>query len=154
MMFKKLCQVALIAGMLVPVLVAGAAVSGAQETKMHRVVIQVTEDDPGVMNRALGNAMNAQEYFAAKGEELTVEIVTYGPGITMLRDDISPVKERIAEAKMSVPNLTLSMCNNSKMGAERREGKEIPVVSEAQIVPAGIVRVMELQEEGYTYAKP
>lgn len=153
-MFKKLCQVVLFAGMLVPALTAGSLVADAQEAKMHRVVIQVTEDDMGVMNRALGNAMNAQEYYSAKGEELTVEIVTYGPGITMLRDDISPVKDRIAEAKMSVPNLTLSMCNNSKMNAERREGKEIPVVSAAQVVPAGIVRVMELQEEGYTYAKP
>jgi len=153
-MLKKLFQAALFAGILVPALMAGSLIAHAQEAKMHRVVIQVTEDDMGVMNRALGNAMNAQEYFAAKGEELTVEIVTYGPGITMLRDDISPVKDRIAEAKMSVPNLTLSMCNNSKMGAERREGKEIPVVSAAQIVPAGIVRVMELQEEGYTYAKP
>jgi intracellular sulfur oxidation DsrE/DsrF family protein len=153
-MFKKLCLAALFTGIFAPALLAGSLVADAQEAKMHRVVIQVTEDDMGVMNRALGNAMNAQEYFAAKGEELTVEIVTYGPGITMLRDDISPVKDRIAEAKMSVPNLTLSMCNNSKMGAERREGKEIPVISSAQVVPAGIVRVMELQEEGYTYAKP
>jgi intracellular sulfur oxidation DsrE/DsrF family protein len=153
-MFKKLCLAALFTGIFAPALLAGSLVADAQEAKMHRVVIQVTEDDMGVMNRALGNAMNAQEYFAAKGEELTVEIVTYGPGITMLRDDISPVKDRIAEAKMSVPNLTLSMCNNSKMGAERREGKEIPVISSAQVVPAGIVRVMELQEDGYTYAKP
>ena len=153
-MFKKLCQAALFAGILMPTLIAGSLVAQAQEAKMHRVVIQVTEDDLGAMNRALGNAMNAQEYYSAKGEELTVEIVTYGPGITMLRDDISPVKDRIAEAKMSVPNLTLSMCNNSKMGAEQREGKEIPVISSAQVVPAGIVRVMELQEEGYTYAKP
>jgi len=128
--------------------------AAAQETKTHRIVIQVTTDDMGTMNMALGNAMNAQEYYSSKGEDLIVEIVTYGPGITMLRDDISPVKERISEARNAVPGLALSMCNNSKMGAERREGHEIPVIEGAQVVPAGIVRVTELQEMGYTYAKP
>jgi hypothetical protein len=153
-MLKNICRMAAMAAMLIGATLAGTTAASAQAVTDHHVVIQVTDDDEGVMNRALGNAMNAQEYYAAKGETLSVEIVTYGPGITMLRDDISPVKDRIAEAKMAVPNLTLSMCNNSKMGAERREGKEIPVVSQAQIVPAGIVRVMELQEAGYVYAKP
>ena len=74
--------------------------------------------------------------------------------INMLRDDISPVKERITEVQGIGPNLTLSMCNNSKQGAERREGITITPVEGTQIVPAGIVRVMELQEEGYVYAKP
>ncbi len=72
----------------------------------------------------------------------------------MLRNDLSPVKDRIAEVRQSVPGLTLTMCNNSRMGAERREGREVPVMEGVQIVPAGIVRVMELQEEGYVYAKP
>jgi intracellular sulfur oxidation DsrE/DsrF family protein len=128
--------------------------SVAQGTTAHRVVIQVTDDDEGTMNRALGNARNAQEYYSERGESLTVEIVTYGPGITMLRDDISPVKDAIQETREQVPGLVLSMCNNSKMGAERREGITITPVEGSQIVPAGIVRVMELQEEGYVYAKP
>jgi intracellular sulfur oxidation DsrE/DsrF family protein len=126
----------------------------AQEARMHRVVIQVTENDEGAMNRALGNARNAYEYYSERGEDLTVEIVTYGPGITMLREDTSPVKDAIVETQALVPNLTLSMCNNSKEGAERREGITITPVQGTQVVPAGIVRVMELQEDGYVYAKP
>lgn len=133
----------------------GLATNGeAQQSTTHRVVLQVTEDDEGAMNRALGNARNAQEYYSSRGEDLVIEIVTYGPGINMLRDDISPVKNEIAETRMLVPGLSLSMCNNSKMGAERREGITITPVEGTQVVPAGIVRVMELQENGYVYAKP
>ena len=106
------------------------------------------------MTVALGNAMNAKKYYDEKGEKLTVEIVTYGPGITMLRSDTSPVKDRIQEAKMSIPNLTLSMCANSRAATERREGKALVPIDGVQMVPAGIVRVVELQEMGYAYARP
>jgi intracellular sulfur oxidation DsrE/DsrF family protein len=34
------------------------------------------------------------------------------------------------------------------------EHKDIPIVSQAQVVKSGVVRVMELQEKGWTYVKP
>jgi intracellular sulfur oxidation DsrE/DsrF family protein len=151
-MSKTLRMLLVICTLAVPALIA-AGVS-AQDVRSHRLVIQVSSDVPETMTVALGNAMNAKRYYDAKGESLTVEIVTYGPGITMLRSDTSPVKERISEAKASIPNLTLSMCANSKAGAERREGKTIVPIEGVQVVPAGIVRVMELQEQGYSYARP
>jgi len=36
----------------------------------------------------------------------------------------------------------------------KAESKEIRLISEAKIVPSGVVRVMELQEQGWTYVKP
>ena len=34
------------------------------------------------------------------------------------------------------------------------ESKDIPLISEATVVKSGVVRVMELQEQGWTYVKP
>jgi uncharacterized protein len=34
------------------------------------------------------------------------------------------------------------------------ESKDIPIVPQAQVVKSGVVRVMELQERGWTYVKP
>ena len=133
---------------------ANTGAFAANAVKEHKIVIQVSGEDPGAMTVALGNAMNAKKYYDEKGEKLTVEIVTYGPGITMLRSDTSPVKDRIQEAKMSIPNLTLSMCANSRAATERREGKALVPIDGVQMVPAGIVRVVELQEMGYAYARP
>jgi intracellular sulfur oxidation DsrE/DsrF family protein len=135
-------------------LFASVAAVTAQEPKNHRLVLQVSSEDPETMNLALNNAMNAKRYYDGKGETLTVEIVTYGAGITMLRSDNSPVKDRIAEVRTGIPTITFSMCANSKAGAERREGREITPLPGIQIVPAGIVRVIELQEQGYSYARP
>ena len=37
---------------------------------------------------------------------------------------------------------------------ERTEGKTIPIIQEAVVVPAGVVRLVELQEQGFKYLKP
>jgi intracellular sulfur oxidation DsrE/DsrF family protein len=36
----------------------------------------------------------------------------------------------------------------------RTENKEIALISEAAVVKSGVVRVMELQEQGWAYVKP
>jgi intracellular sulfur oxidation DsrE/DsrF family protein len=72
-----------------------------QAPKTHSLVIQVDQNDPGVMNLALNNATNVIEYYRAKGEDVDVDVVTYGPGLHMLRADTSPVQDRIKSLKDS-----------------------------------------------------
>ena len=134
---------------------SGPPASAAQAApKSHRLLLQINTEDLATMNIVLGNAMNAKKYYDSKGESLQVEVVAYGPGISMLRSDKSPVKDRIEEAKTAIPGLALSMCNNAKMSAEKREGITIVPLPGVKVVPAGIVRVMELEEEGWSYVKP
>jgi intracellular sulfur oxidation DsrE/DsrF family protein len=134
-----------------------AATGGAAQTgKPHRVVIQVDQNDPAIMNLALNNARNVLDYYRGKNEDADVEIVAYGPGLNMLRQDTSPVKDRIKQLKeISFPsNIVFSACNNTKQAMEKREGHPIPIVPQATIVPAGVVRIMQLEEQGYSYVKP
>ena len=128
----------------------------AEAGKPHRVVIQVDQNDAEVMNLALNNAKNVIDFYRAKNEDAVVEVVAYGPGLHMLRDDTSPVKDRIKElAELSFPSaLTFSACNNTKQGMEKREGHPITIIPQATLVPAGVVRIMELEEQGYSYVKP
>jgi uncharacterized protein len=148
----------IVRSLLLAAVVALLAASGAQAEagKPHRVVIQVDQNDAEVMNLALNNAKNVLETYRAKNEDVAVEIVAYGPGLHMLRDDTSPVKDRIKQmAELSFPStLTFSACNNTKQGMEKREGHPITIIPQATIVPAGVVRIMELEEQGYSYVKP
>src|ERR1700761_3042237 len=84
----------------------------------HRIVIHVDQNDPDIMNMALNNAKNLVETYHAKNEDLTIEFVAYGPGLHMLRDDTSPVKDHIKEVAALSPNITFSACNNTKQGME------------------------------------
>ena len=143
---------------LVVLALAVPAISGfaADKAKPHRVAIHVDQNDAAVMNMALNNASHVIEYYRDKGEDVQVEIVAYGPGLHMLRDDTSPVKERLKQLKdVSFPNdIKFAACNNTKQGMEKREGHPIPIVPQATIVPSGVIELMELQEQGWSYVRP
>ena len=128
----------------------------ATEAKPHRIAIQVDQNDPQVMNMALNNAGNVIDYYRARNEDVDIEIVTYGPGLNMLRADTSPVQDRIRRLKDQVfpGKIQFSACNNTKQAMEKAEGHAITVVPEATIVPSGVVRLMELQEQGWSYLRP
>lgn len=126
----------------------------AADAKAHRVAIQVSANDPAVMNLALNNAVNVAQDYSAKGEEVEIEIVAYGPGLHMLRDDTSPVKARVKSIGESMPNVAFVACGNTRTAMEKAEGKEVPLVSRANVVKAGVVRLMELQEQGWSYVRP
>jgi intracellular sulfur oxidation DsrE/DsrF family protein len=132
----------------------GRTAAAANEKKQHKIAIHVDQNDPAVMRLALGNARNAYELYASMGEEVAIEIVAYSQGLHMLRDDTSPVKDEIKSTRAKVPNLAFGACNNTKRAMEKTEGKPVPIIPEATIVPAGIVRLVELQEQGYSYIKP
>ena len=135
----------------------GAVSSGfGADAKSHRVTIQVDQNDPAVMNLALNNVTNIMEMYKAKGQDVQIELVAYGPGLHMLRDDTSPVKDRLKQiSELSFPSqIKFSACNNTKEGMEKREGHPITIVSQAGLVPSGAVRLMELQEDGWSYLKP
>lgn len=130
--------------------------SPAANAKEHKISIQVDQNDPEIMNLVLNNATNVLEYYQGKGEDVQIEIVAYGPGLHMLRDDTSPVKDRIKQiVNASFPSrIKFSACGNTKRGMEKREGHPITIIPQASIVPSGVVRLMELQEEGWSYIRP
>ena len=124
------------------------------EKRSHRLVLQVASNEAGAMNLALNNATNVAEHYRASGQKVEIEIVVYGPGLHMLRDDTSPVKSRIASLSQSNPNISFMACNNTQQNMQKQESKEIPLVPEAKVVKSGVVHVMELQEQGWTYVRP
>ena len=120
----------------------------------HKLAIQVNENNPQSMNLALNNARNVVEYYQAKGETVAIEIVAYGPGLHMLRDDTSPVKQRIATMALENPSIAFIACANTQANMSKQENKPITLISEAKSMPSGVVRLMELQEQGYAYIRP
>lgn len=134
------------------VLAAPASVARAEPAA--RVAIHVDEDNVQTMNMALNNAANIRNFYADRGEEVVIEIVTYGPGLHMLRADTSPVKDRIATMALEYDNLTFSACLNTVEAMEQQSNADVPLVSEAEVVPSGAVRLIELQQQGFAYLRP
>jgi len=130
--------------------------NAAENAKPHRIAVQIDQNDTALMNLLLNNVSNTMEYYHGRGEQVQIEVVAYGPGLNMLRDDTSPVKDRLKRIKEgSFPSaITFSACGVTKAGMEAKEGHPIPIVAQASVVPSGVVRLNELQEQGWSYIRP
>jgi uncharacterized protein len=122
--------------------------------KAHRLVLQVNSNEPATMNLALNNATNVEQYYKERGEKVEIEVVTFGPGLHMLRDDTSPVRDRIKAIAEKTTSISFKACGNTQENMGRVENKTVQLLAQAQLVKSGVVRVMELQEQGWIYVRP
>jgi intracellular sulfur oxidation DsrE/DsrF family protein len=128
--------------------------SAATNKSEHHLILQVNTNDPAAMNLALNNATNVAQFYKDAGEKVKIEVITFGPGLHMLREDTSPVKARIEEMALSTPEVSFKACGNTREKMQKADNKDIPIIRQAEVVKSGVVRVMELQEMGWTYVKP
>jgi intracellular sulfur oxidation DsrE/DsrF family protein len=126
----------------------------ANRTKPHRLSVQVDVNDPAIMNLALNNVANAAQHYSEIGQKIEIEVVAFGPGLHMLRDDTSPVKARIKSMSETMPELTFSACGNTRENMTKAEAKDVPLISQAKVTKSGVVRLIELQERGWSYLRP
>ena len=112
----------------------------------NRVVMQVSDNDPGKWNLALNNAQNLQQALGASN--VKIEIVAYGPGISMLQAE-SIVGNRIDDAVHA--GVTVSACENTMRGHKLTKADMLDGIN---YVPAGVVEIMKRQQEGWAYIRP
>ncbi len=136
------------------VLLLPLAFAPANAAEKHRLALQISDNDPVKMNAVLNVAANVSKYYSDKGDEIDIQIVAFNAGLHMLRDDTSPVKPRLQSFKQGMPNVSFMACENTLAAMTKTEGKEPPLVENAQRVPAGVVTLIELGEKGWTIVRP
>lgn len=115
----------------------------------HKVVIQVSTDDARTQKIALNNAVNLQKDYGM--DNVKIEIVAYGPGLSLLTDK-SGEAQRVES--LATQNIRFSACANTMKGIKKKTGVEPKLIQGVEVVPAGVGRIMELQEQGYAYIRP
>jgi len=114
--------------------------------KPNKLVIQVSDNDPGKWGLALNNAQNVINDLGAS--TVALEIVVYGPGIGMLKSD-SPMAARIAAALKG--GMQIVACENTLRAQKLARADMLPDIG---YVPAGVVELMQKQQQGYAYIRP
>jgi intracellular sulfur oxidation DsrE/DsrF family protein len=118
----------------------------AEGKETNRVVIQVSDNDPSKWNLALNNARNLQSDLGR--DNVDIEIVVYGPGIGMLKAE-SVVGSRIDEALASGVNIVA--CENTMAGQKLTRADMLPKIG---YVKAGVVELMQKEQQGWAYVRP
>lgn len=129
-----------------------APVSRAAE--LHRLALQISDDDPAKMRAVLDVAANVSRHYSARGEEVEIVVVAFNGGIEMLLADRSPVKERIANFIKSMPNVTFKACGNSLETLAAKEGRQPPLMPDVEVVEAGVAALVDLAEKRWTIVRP
>ncbi len=113
-----------------------------------KVVFHIDWDEEPRLLMALGNITNLLKEIPS--DQASVQIVANGKSVGLFR------KDRASQYSASIENLAsrgvhFLVCRNSLVGQGIREEDVLEV---CQTVPAGIVKLVELQSEGYAYVKP
>lgn len=128
-----------------------ASPASAGEDKVHKLVLQVNEDNWKKINMALNNATNVIKYYGIGNVE--VEIVAYGPGLAMFHKS-SKVQKRLQSIN-AFGNVKFAVCGNTmkKMKLTKNDLLADAFIQKG-VVPSGVVRLIQLQEKGWSYVRP
>ena len=125
---------------------AQAVAEPARPAQKYRVVFHVTESNPQKWNIVLNNVANVQQDLG-KGN-VTIEIVTHGPGIDMFKSE-SAVGPRLAQALDN--NVVLAACENTMRNAKVGKADMYGGVS---FVPSGVTHILQRESQGWYYLRP
>ncbi len=114
--------------------------------KKSQVIFQVSDNDPAKWNLALNNARNVQTDLGK--DKVQIEIVAYGPGLSMLKSE-SPVAARLAGALDD--SVGLIACENTMHNTKVTRDDMYAGIAYVQ---AGVTHIMKRQQEGWAYIRP
>ena len=112
----------------------------------EKLVVQVSDNDPKKWNLALNNIKNVQD--ALGKDKVDIELVVYGPGIDMLKME-SSAGNRVNEAVAN--GIKVVACENTMDAQKLTKADMLKSIS---YVPAGIIELMQKQQQGYAYIRP
>jgi len=112
----------------------------------HFAVFHISSGDGFAQKLVLNNAQNLANFYGP--DKVLIEVVAYGPGLRAMfkENEYAPRIQRMADQ-----GITFSACANTMQNMGRDETSLNKV---AKVVPGGVVRIMELQEAGWTYIRP
>jgi len=114
--------------------------------KPVKVIIHVTHNNKRIYRSTLNYIDSLQQHYK---DRVKIEIVANGPGIGLLNENNQYSKKIKALLKSGVK---ISACNTSV--TIMRQYKELPIINGVDFTPTGVVRVVELQQQGYSYLHP
>ena len=114
----------------------------------YKAVFHVDQKDGQVFNLALNNVINLLK--AIPGQEHNLIVLLNGPAVSLLvREESASFLEMIQG--LSAQGVRFQVCENA---LKRFEVSRKSLIPECQIIPAGIVGLIDLQHHGFAYIKP
>src|SRR3979411_543510 len=115
----------------------------------HRIVLQLSDNDPKKQSLVISIAYNLLKFYDP--DKVAIEVVTFGPGIDLLRPDNG--NRKLVESLVA-QGVRFDLCLNTVDTIERDTGKRPEFIAVATPVQVGIGQILSLTENGYTLVRP
>jgi intracellular sulfur oxidation DsrE/DsrF family protein len=115
----------------------------------HRIVLQLSDSDPKTQNLVISVAYNLLK--AYDPDKVAIEVVTFGPGIDLLRPENA--NRKLVESLVA-QGVRFDVCLNTVDTIERETGKRPDIIPVAIPVQVGVGQILSLTENGYTLVRP
>ena len=116
----------------------------------HHVVLQISDANLVTQELILNVASNLITYYGT--DKLDLEIVAYGPGLQLLLADNANASRIHTLAKSY--DIKFDACENTLDALTRKLGHKPALNPDAQLVPAGAARIIQLVRHGYVLMRP
>lgn len=121
----------------------------AATEQTHQLVIQINSDSMDEQDHVLSNIVNLQKHYGL--DNIEIEVVAYGSGIWLVTDK-SNFANRVESLMMQ--NVVFTACGNTMDSVEAKSGARPTLLDGVETTKAGIARIIELQEQGWSYLSP
>jgi intracellular sulfur oxidation DsrE/DsrF family protein len=115
----------------------------------HRIALQLSDNDPKKQSLVISVAYNLLKFYDP--DKVAIEVVTFGPGIDLLRPDNA--NRKLVESLVA-QGVRFDVCLNTVDTLERETGKRPDIIPAASPVQVGVGQIMALTENGYTLVRP
>jgi intracellular sulfur oxidation DsrE/DsrF family protein len=115
----------------------------------HRIVLQLSDNDPKKQALVISVAYNLLKFYDP--DKVAIEVVTFGPGIDLLRPEHD--SRKLVESLVA-QGVRFDVCLNTVDTIEREAGKRPDIISAATPVQVGVGQILFLTENGYTLVRP
>lgn len=121
---------------------------------LFRTVVEVDSADPDRMLSALSIVQEAGRYHVAHRESAEIRVLAVGPGVAMLRTDVSPVADRILFITRSLPIVSWYASAEDVVAIAAATGTPPPLMPQVALVHEGASEAARLQADGWSLIKP
>jgi intracellular sulfur oxidation DsrE/DsrF family protein len=115
-----------------------------------RVVLQLADGDAETQSRVLNVANNLIKHYGGP-DFIDIEIVAYGPGLSLLFPDNANA-ERISS--LLANDVRFVGCLNTVASIERKTGKRPELIPATIPVQTGVARLIERAQQGFVVIRP
>src|ERR1700730_7188996 len=115
----------------------------------HRVALQLSDNDPRKQSLVISVAYNLLKFYDP--DKVAIEVVTFGPGIDLLRPENA--NRKLVESLIA-QGVRFDVCLTTVDTIQRGTGTRPDITPFATPVQVGVGQILSLTENGYTLVRP